>query len=161
MGTIIVRNITKDDNERVAMIIKNVLEDFNVPKTGSAYADDSLKDMYSTYNKPNTIYLVAEENGMVMGCAGIAKLDNYEGNVCELQKMYILKEGRSKGIGKKLMEECLAYAKDFGYDACYIETMPNMDVAQKMYKKYGFEYLSERMGDTGHSACPVWMLKKL
>ena len=46
-------------------------------------------------------------------------------------------------------------------DKCYIETMPNMISAQKLYLKKGFEYIDKPMGNTGHTACPVWMLKDL
>ena len=54
---------------------------------------------------------------------------------------------------------CLNRAKEYGFDACYLETMPNMEAAQKLYKKMGFEYIDARMGDTGHYSCPVFMLK--
>ena len=39
--------------------------------------------------------------------------------------------------------------------------MPNMLDAQMLYLKYGFEYINYPMGDTGHSACPIWMIKPL
>ena len=59
------------------------------------------------------------------------------------------------------MEKCLQSAKDFGYSKCYLETMPYMEAAQKLYKKVGFDYLCAPMGNTDHKSCPVWMLKKL
>ena len=40
-------------------------------------------------------------------------------------------------------------------------SMPNMISAQKLYLKKGFEYIDKPMGNTGHTACPVWMLKDL
>jgi putative acetyltransferase len=36
-----------------------------------------------------------------------------------------------------------------------------MLAAQKLYQKAGFEYLCEPLGATGHTSCPVWMLKEL
>ena len=60
-----------------------------------------------------------------------------------------------------MMEKCLDAARVFGFTRCYLETMPYMTDAQKLYKKYGFEYLDTPMGATGHSSCPVWMLKTL
>ena len=84
-----------------------------------------------------------------------------EFKICELQKMYLAKAVRGKGIAKELMQKCLTFAKQVGYDKCYIETLPFMKDAQKLYVKSGFEYLEAPMGNTGHSSCPVWMLKKL
>jgi putative acetyltransferase len=68
---------------------------------------------------------------------------------------------RGLGIGSVMMEKCLQQAGDFGFKKCYLETMPFMHAAQRLYKKTGFEYLTAPMGDTGHNSCPVWMLKVL
>ena len=75
--------------------------------------------------------------------------------------MYFLKEARGKGIGYKMILKCLEKAKEFGFEKCYLETLPNMLSAQKLYQKVGFQYLDEPLGCTGHSSCPVWMIKKL
>ncbi|RPG29213.1 MAG: GNAT family N-acetyltransferase [Muricauda sp. TMED12] len=161
MGDTVIREITPEDNAQVAQVIRKVFEDMGVPKVGTAYADKALDDMYSNYNVPKAAYFVVEHDGKVIGCAGVAQLDNYEGNVCELQKMYFLEEARGKGLGAKMIEACLEKAKEFGFEACYLETMPYMEAAQKLYKKNGFEYIDAPMGNTGHYSCPVWMLKKL
>ena len=89
------------------------------------------------------------------------KLDNTTENICELQKMYFLQEARGKGIGFKLIQKCLDKAAELGYEKCYLETLPEMLTAQNLYKKVGFEYLSEPIGTTGHTTCPVWMIKIL
>ena len=75
--------------------------------------------------------------------------------------MYFLSEARGLGLGAKLMEVCLQKAREFEFENCYLETMPYMAKAQNLYKKSGFEFLEKPLGNTGHNACPVWMLKKL
>jgi len=161
MPTLLIRPIQKKDNPIVAGIIRSVLEDLGVPKVGTAYADPSLDFMYETYQKSRAEYYVLEVDGSVLGGAGIAQLDNFEGNVCELQKMYFLKEARGKGWGTKMIDTCLKKARDFGYDECYLETMSYMEDAQKLYNKYGFNYLNGPMGDTGHYSCGVHMILNL
>jgi len=156
-----IRLIEKRDNQQVASVIRKVLEEFNVPKVGTAYADPELDMMFETYSKPNSAYFVVEQDDRIIGCAGIAPLANGAPEVCELQKMYFLPETRGLGIGTEMMEVCLSKAKDFGFEKCYLETMPYMEAAQKLYKKSGFDYLDEPMGCTGHSSCPVWMIKNL
>ena len=88
-------------------------------------------------------------------------MQNEAETICELQKMYFLPEARGLGIGSQMMEICLQAAKDFGFKKCYLETMPFMHDAQKLYKKVGFDYICSPMGNTGHVSCPVWMLKEL
>lgn len=156
-----IRVIEKQDNVQVAKIIRSVLEEFNVPKVGTAYADPELDMMFETYSKLRSAYFVVENEGKIIGCAGIAPLANGAPEICELQKMYFLSETRGLGIGAQMMETCLNKAKEFGFEKCYLETMPYMEAAQKLYKKSGFEYLDAPMGCTGHSSCPVWMIKNL
>jgi putative acetyltransferase len=157
----IIRQIEQRDNAEIASVIRNVLIEHNVPKVGTAYADVSLDCMFETYNVANSIYLVVEHEGRLIGGAGIAPLENGPADTCELQKMYFLPEARGTGIGTKMMDKCLEHARVFGFKQCYLETMPYMEAAQKLYRKSGFEYLDAPMGDTGHSSCPVWMLKSL
>ena len=157
----IIRKIEKKDNQAVAELIRAVFDELNIPKVGTAYADPYLDLMFEEYNKPKSIYYVVEKDGIVVGSAGIAPLANEAVSICELQKMYFLPETRGIGIGAEMMEVCLQSAKNFGYEKCYLETMPFMLAAQKLYKKAGFEYISAPMGSTGHDSCPVWMLKEL
>jgi putative acetyltransferase len=157
----VIRAIKKTDNPTVAKVVRQVLEDLGVPKVGTAYADKALDMMYETYQKPKSEYFVLEVNGRILGCAGIAPLDHYDGLVCELQKMYFLEEARGKGYGEKMMQVCLQKAREFGFEQCYLETMPYMKAAQKLYAKTGFTYLDGPMGDTGHYACPVHMILDL
>ncbi|TKD65833.1 GNAT family N-acetyltransferase [Flavobacterium sp. ASW18X] len=161
MNTPVIRKITPKDNAHIAAVVRKVLEDLGVPKVGTAYADKALDNMYNAYKKDRSDYFVVEANGKVIGCAGIAPLDNYEGNVCELQKMYFLEEARGLGLGAKMITTCINQAMAYGFEAMYLETMPYMEAAQKLYKKNGFEYIDAPMGCTGHSACPVYMLRKL
>jgi putative acetyltransferase len=159
VGTAVIREIKKSDNARVAQVIRTVLVDLGVPKVGTAYSDKALDHMFENYDVPRAAYFLVEEDGEVLGCAGLAQLRNYKGNCCELQKMYLLNQARGRGIGRQLMEACLAKAKLFDFEEIYLETMPDMKLAQHLYVKSGFKYIDTRMGNTGHFSCPVWMLK--
>ena len=157
----VVRKIEQKDNVAVAEIIRTVLIEMGSPKVGTAYADPNLDTMFETYQKINSIYFVVGQEGKVIGGAGIQQLDNGEETICELQKMYFLPEARGLGVGSKMIALCLQKAKEFGFKKCYLETMPFMIDAQKLYKKSGFYNIDGPMGNTGHSYCSVWMLKDL
>jgi putative acetyltransferase len=161
MASIIIREIQQSDNRQIANVIRQVFIADDYPKTGTAFTDSQLDFMFETYDKPKAIYFVLEVDGKIIGGAGLSQLDNTDDNICELQKMYFLQEARGRGIGFELLQKCLQKAKDFGYEKCYLETLPEMLNAQKLYIKVGFEYLCEPLGGTGHTNCPVWMLKEL
>ncbi len=158
---ILIRKIEKKDNNAIAHIIRSVLVEHNVPKVGTAYADASLNCMFETYSKPRCAYFVVEQDGEIIGGAGIAPLEGGTDDICELQKMYFLAQARGTGTGTGMMQKCLEEARSFGFAKCYLETMPYMHAAQKLYKKSGFSYLDAPLGNTGHSSCPVWMIKDL
>ena len=82
-------------------------------------------------------------------------------SVCELQKMYFLSKARGQGLGDKMIDYCLSFAKEQGFKLCYIETLPYMEAAQKLYVKKGFQYIKKPMGSTGHTSCNVWLTKDL
>jgi putative acetyltransferase len=161
MSTPIIRSIERTDNAATADVIRLVLIELGVPKVGTAYEDKSLDAMFENYEKDKATYFVVEEDGKVIGGAGISHLDNHNGNVCELQKMYFLPLARGRGIGTKMIDLCLNQAREYGYEQCYIETMSYMKAAQKLYRTYGFEYLEGPIGDTGHYSCGVHMILDL
>ena len=157
-----IREIQPEDNPQIARIIRQVLvDDMGAPKKGTAYEDRAVDRMFETYNTDRSVYFVIEQGNKITGGGGIAPLAGHDGNVCELQKMYFLREARGMGLGEKMIDLCLQKAKEYGYDQCYLETMPYMEAAQKLYQKKGFRYIDAPMGNTGHCSCPVWMLKDL
>ena len=157
----IIRKIEKKDNAAVAQLIRAVFDELHIPKVGTAYEDVYLDFMFEEYSKDKSAYFVVEYNGKVVGAAGVAPLENEAPTICELQKMYFLPETRGLGIGSAMMTTCLQTAKELGFEQCYLETMPFMLDAQKLYKKVGFQNIDAPMGSTGHTSCPVWMLKNL
>ncbi len=106
-------------------------------------------------------YFVVEENEKIIGGAGIAPLAGAKEDICELQKMYFLPAARGRGAGAMMMNTCLKYAKSSGYKQCYLETLPYMEHARKLYARTGFESLEKPLGNTGHYNCTMWMLKDL
>lgn len=157
----IFRKIKANDNAEIAAVIRKVFIDNNLPKTGTAFADQHLDSLFEIYSKPKSVYYVLEEDGKIIGGCGVAPLDNCTENICELQKMYFLPQARGIGMGTKMMNVCLQEATEFGFESCYLETLPVMIDAQKLYNKVGFKYLDFPLGNTGHPTCPVWMLKTL
>ena len=157
----IIREIIESDNKELENILRSVMIEFKVPKRGTALCDPELNKMSDAYNRSKSIYFIIERRGKIFGGAGIAPLKNSEENICELQKMYFLGDARGIGLGKKMIKKCIDIARRYKYDKCYIETMYNMKSAQKLYLSEGFIYIDKPLGNTGHSSCPVWMIKNL
>ena len=156
-----IRQVCKKDNLNLSNVIRKVLTEIGVPKKGTAYSDPELDFMFETYNKKRSIYYVVENNGKICGGAGIAPLNQADYDICELQKMYFLPSIRGIGLGNEMIEKCLDFALYNKFKYCYIETLPYMKAAQKLYLKKGFCYIDGPIGNTGHTSCNVWLIKKL
>ena len=62
---------------------------------------------------------------------------------------------------KELLIKTISSAKELGYNQLYLECLPNFTTAIAIYTKQGFREVKERMGNSGHSSCNVWMTKDL
>lgn len=156
-----VRKIIKEDNPEIERIIKLVLTEHGVNKPGTAYYDTSLQNMHGFYSGKQCIYFIAMCDGRVVGGGGVYPTEGLPADTCELVKMYLLPEIRGKGIGKRLITSCIEFARQEGYKKMYLETMNELKQAVSMYEKNGFVLLSGAMGNTGHFACTIRMIKEL
>jgi len=155
------RPLQSADNPALASIIRNVLMEFGIAGPGFACNDPETDSMYETYLPQGSCYLVLEQDGKVLGGAGIAALKGGERGICELQKMYLLPEGRGRGQGRVLITTLLTEAEQLGYRYCYLETMTAMTDAHRLYEKVGFIRLAASPGDTGHYGCNIWYGRQL
>jgi putative acetyltransferase len=159
MSDFIIRTIEPADNPALAVIVRNTLAEFGANRPGTVYYDPTTDALYELFRKPRSTYFVALQNGQIMGGAGIYPSDGLPGDTCELVKMYLVPEARGKGLGKLLIEKSLQFAAEAGYKKVYLETMPELKQAVKVYEKFGFRYLDGPMGNTGHFGCGIWMMK--
>lgn len=156
-----IRKITEGDNPAIAKVIRTVMEEFDVARPGTIYFDKVLDDMYAQYVDAKSVYYVAEHDGIVCGGCGISKLNGAGEEYCELQRMFLLKEFRGKGIAQQLLDKCLADAVVYGYSYCYLESIHEFSTAIRLYKKNGFEHVYGPIGNTGHFSCEIKMVKPL
>ncbi len=159
--SVTIRAIQKKDNAAIASIVRNSLAEFGANKPGTVYYDPTTDALFELFQTPGSFYFVAEEEGVLLGGGGIFPTEALPPKTCELVKMYLDKNARGKGLGKMLIEHCLQWAKENGYEHCYLETMPELKQALKVYEKFGFEYLDAPLGNSGHFGCDRWMMKGL
>lgn len=154
----IIRTIVAEDNRALALVVRNTLAEFGANKPGTVYFDPTTDELYQVFQKQGSIYYVVLSRDKIIGGGGIYPTIGLPADTCELVKMYLLPEGRGIGLGKLLIEKCLQFAKDAGYKNIYLETMPELKKALKVYEKLGFKYLDGPMGNSGHFGCDLWML---
>ncbi len=162
LASVTIRTIQAGDNAGLAKIVRDTLAEFGANHPGTVYYDPTTDHLYEMFSgTPGSIYFIAEQEGIMVGGAGIYPTDALPEATCELVKMYLKPEARGLGLGRMLIEKCLVVAKDMGYKQVYLESMPELQKALSVYEKFGFEYLKGPMGNSGHTGCSRWMLKIL
>jgi putative acetyltransferase len=156
-----IRTIQPADNPTLSKIVKDTLAEFGANHPNTVYFDPTTDALFEMFQKKGSVYFVAEMNDEIVGGGGIYPTDGLPPDTSELVKMYLLPLARGMGLGKTLIEKCLAFAKETGYKQVYLESMPELKQALKVYAKFGFEYLKGPMGNSGHTGCSLWMLRSL
>jgi len=110
---------------------------------------DDMDDIQKTYFENNGTFLVMVHEDRIIGTGAIKRMD---GEICELKRLWFLKEFRGKGLGYQMTQELLAFARSVGYQRVRLETDPEAQSrALNFYKRLGFYEIpqySQHQGET-------------
>jgi putative acetyltransferase len=155
------RLLEEKDNMEIAGVIRSVFREFGIDRPGTVYFDPTTDDLFSLFQKKGSAYWIAEERGKIIGGCGVFATPGLPDDCAELVKLYLLPEQRGRGIGRMLMERTYDSARQMGYKRLYLESMPELSKAIGIYEKAGFRFIPERMGNSGHFNCNIWMIRDL
>lgn len=131
------------DRGGISKLVYEVLAEYKLkPDPGSTDAD--LKDIERSYfERGGAFYVLEEENGSIIGAYGLYPTEE---GPCELRKMYLQRSHRGKGLGRLLLEDALAQARQMGFENMTLETASVLKEAISLYRSYGFaEYRPEHL----------------
>lgn len=95
---------------------------------------------------------MAELDGTPVGC--VALLPMADGGF-EVGKMTVSEAARGAGLGRRLMEACIARARELGAPRLYLETNATLAPALSLYRSVGFVHLPPQ--PTPYTRADVWM----
>lgn len=159
--TYTIREIQPEDNEVLAKVIRSVLEEHQMNKPGTVYTDPTTDALNELFQASRSNYFVVEMAGSIVGGCGVYPTQGLPEDCAELVKLYLLSSARGLGLGRVLLDTCASWAKEMGYNKLYLESMPELSKAVGLYKRAGYKKISAPMGNSGHYACDLWMLKEL
>jgi GNAT superfamily N-acetyltransferase len=109
-----------------------------------------LAELSTRYAPPCGLLLLAHAAGAAgadgppAGCVALRDMGERAGarageRVAEAKRLFVLPEGRGRGVGAALLARLVAEARAAGYGALRLETLPGeMDAAIAMYRRAGF-----------------------
>ncbi len=97
--------------------------------------DDELAALPGDYAPPGGRLLLAIEGDQVAGCGALHPLGD---GVGEMKRLYIRSAWRGQGVGRILATAIIAEARQIGYRALRLDTVPTMQAAIGLYRSLGF-----------------------
>jgi putative acetyltransferase len=95
-----------------------------------------MDNVQQTYFANDGVFLVITDNDQIIGTGAIRKIDD---EICELKRVWLLFEYHGQGLGYRILQELLAFAREKGYRRIRLETdRDNQRRAYDLYKRLGF-----------------------
>lgn len=96
-----------------------------------------LQDLPGAYAPPGGCLLLAKTAaGEVAGVVGVRPLAPPA--VCEMKRLYVDPAFRGHGLGRRLAEASLVFARRAGYREIKLDTLPRLAAAIVLYRDLGF-----------------------
>src|SRR5215831_4305158 len=115
-------------------------EEYGWDETYEALAAEIVAQFIRNYDSKRERCWIAEKDGERVGAVFVAKASD---EIAKLRLLHVEQEARGLGIGKRLVEECVRFARQVGYQRITLWTQSTLHAARYIYKQAGFHLVRE------------------
>jgi GNAT superfamily N-acetyltransferase len=148
-----IRVFQKSDSDKVKEFISDIIVNEFKFKLEFNTLDSDILEIDKIYNKSNRgCFWVAEtvvndndysnteqkqQKQKIIGTTAVRNLKQFE-STCELKRMYVSNDFRRLGVGQKLLDTAIGFAKSAGYSRMVLDSSKALHAARALYLKSGF-----------------------
>ncbi len=141
MAEILVREaVGAGDVEAVRRLLRGYGEYLAANPAGAAnICIDGYAEELERLSEKYAVLLLATVDGVAAGCVALRRIPA-DGLACEMKRLWVDGAFRGFGLGRRLVEEAIEWAKQREFGAMYLDTVPAaMPEANRLYAAMGFE----------------------
>ena len=94
---------------------------------------------------PRGVYVVLEEDGDPVAGGGVRPLGPLGDGVGEVKRMFVTPACRGRGVGRRLLAELEAAARDLGFERLRLDTA---GTGRRLYERAGYRAIGDYNGNT-------------
>ena len=110
--------------------------------TFEAYVAGPLAE-FVLRGSPRERLWIAERDSQVIGCVAIVAASD---EVAQLRWFLVDPSARGFGLGKRLLNDAVAFSRDQGYRSIILWTVSSLTVAAHLYRAVGFRKVEDKPG---------------
>ncbi len=95
-----------------------------------------IQSLPKEYGPPDGCFILAVQQGRCIGCGAFRRFSH---SACEMKRLYVAPAHRNDGVGRIVADALIQQARQAGYKAMLLDTLPSMIGAQALYTSLGFK----------------------
>ncbi len=132
----LIRPVLPRDVQAVVTLVGETLAEFGLRFGVGAATDDDLKRLPESYvDSGGAFWVAVDSSDRVVGTCGVFPVTAGD---MELRKMYLRADFRGRGVGKRLLDEAIAWCRARGAKRVVLDTIDQMTGAIALYEANGF-----------------------
>jgi GNAT superfamily N-acetyltransferase len=98
-----------------------------------------LKELPGKYAAPHGCIILVYAARKCIGCVALRPIDR---EICEMKRLFVMKEYHGQRIGTELVKRIMQKAIDIGYRKMRLDTLESMKPAMHIYTGIGFKEIT-------------------
>ncbi len=126
--------VTEEDYREARALLREYEAEIEVDLCFQGFQEE-LETLERVYGPPGGILFLLRQEDRTAGCVALKDLG---GGVCEMKRLFLRPGFRGEGLGRRCAERIVQAAREMGYRAMRLDTLPAMRAAIALYRSMGF-----------------------